>query len=203
MAEEVLANLVKNGFQARFAKYAADAKAMVLGMIPPGVPVGVGGSVTIRQLNLIEDLRQRGHEVYDHWQKGLSPKEIKEIMLKHLTSPFFLTSTNAITQEGKLVNIDNTGNRVAAMIFGPQHVIVVAGKNKIVANLDEAIHRIKERVAPVNAQRRQDKTPCAVTGKCEDCTSPHRLCRVTTILERKTRGVGTFSVIIVGEILGY
>ncbi len=203
MLAEVMANLSKNGFQASFAETAADAKDMVLGLISPGAPVGVGGSVTIRQLNLIEILRQRGHEVYDHWQKGLSPEEIHKIKLKHLTSPFFLTSTNAITQDGKLVNIDNTGNRVAAMIFGPQHVIVVASKNKIVASVDEALHRIKEQVAPVNARRRQDQTPCAATGKCEDCHSPHRLCRVTTVLERKTKGVGTFSVIIVKETLGY
>lgn len=203
MLAETMANLVKNGFQASFAETAVAAKAMVLGMIPPGTPVGVGGSVTIRQLWLIEALRQRGHEVYDHWQAGLSPEEIREIKLHHLTSPFFLTSSNAITQDGKLVNIDNTGNRVAAMIFGPQHVIVVAGKNKIVANVDEALKRIKEEVAPINAQRRQDRTPCAVTGKCEDCASPHRLCRVTAILERKTKGVGVFSVIIVGETLGY
>lgn len=203
MLDEVIQNLVKNGFQASFAETAAAAGQMVLGMIPPGVPVGVGGSVTIRQMNLIDILRERGHEVYDHWQDGLSRDQIKEIKLHHITSPFFLTSINAITRDGKLVNIDNTGNRVAAMIFGPEHVIAVAGKNKIVSGLEEALHRIKTEVAPVNANRRQDKTPCAVTGKCEDCNSPGRLCRVTTILERKTKGVGTFSVIIVGETLGY
>jgi L-lactate utilization protein LutB len=203
MLAEVMANLGKNGFQASFAENAIAAKAMVLEMIPAGVPVGVGGSVTIRQLDLIELLRRRGHEVYDHWQKGLSPEEIRAIKLHHLTAPVFLTSTNAITRDGKLVNIDNTGNRVAAMIFGPQHVIMVAGQNKIVANVDEALKRIKEKVAPVNARRRQDKTPCAVTGQCEDCSSPHRLCRVTSILERKTKGIETFSVIIVAESLGY
>jgi L-lactate utilization protein LutB len=203
MLAETMANLNKHGFQAKYVETAAEAKDMVLGLITPGAPVGVGGSVTIRQLNLIETLRQQGHEVHDHWQEGLSPEEVREIKLHHITSPFFLTSANAITQDGKLVNIDNTGNRVAAMIFGPRHVIMVASKNKIVASVDAALHRIKEQVAPVNAQRRQDKTPCAVTGKCEDCSSPHRLCRVTSILERKTKGVGTFSIIIVGETLGY
>ncbi len=203
LTAEVIANLIQNGFQAGFAETAASAREMVLGMISPGAPVGVGGSVTIRQLNLIETLRARGHEVYDHWKEGLSPEEIRETKLRHITSPFFLTSTNALTRDGKLVNIDNTGNRVAAMAFGPEHVIVVAGKNKIVAGLDEALDRIKTKVAPVNASRRQDKTPCAATGKCQDCKSPGRICRVTTILERKTKGVGTFSVIIVGETLGY
>ncbi len=196
-------NLIKNGFQARYVETGANAKALVLGMIPPGAPVGIGGSVTIRQLNFIETLRRQGHEVYDHWQEGLSPEEIREIKLHHVTSPVFLTSTNAITQDGKLVNIDNTGNRVAAMIFGPQQVVVVAGKQKIVADVDEALRRIKEIVTPLVAQRWRYNTPCAVTGKCEDCDSPHRLCRATTILERKTMGVGTFSVIIVGEALGY
>ncbi|MHB8068874.1 MAG: lactate utilization protein [Desulfobaccales bacterium] len=203
MLAEVMANLNKNGFQASLAETAVDAKEMVLGLIPPGAAVGVGGSVTIRQLHLIETLCGQGHEVHDHWQQGLSPEEIREIKLRQIASPVFLTSTNALTRDGKLVNIDNTGNRVAAMIFGPQHVIVVAGINKIVANLEEALRRIKEKVAPVNTRRRQDQTPCAVTGKCEDCHSPHRLCRVTTILERKTRGVGTFSVIMVKEDLGY
>ncbi len=203
LVAEVIKNLISNGFQAGFVETAADARDRVLGMIPPGVAVGVGGSVTIRELHLIEVLRERGHRVHDHWQEGLSPQEIKEVKLHHITSPVFLSSTNAITRDGKLVNIDNTGNRVAAMAFGPEHVIVVAGKNKIVASLDEALNRIKTKVAPVNASRRQDKTPCATTGKCQDCKSPGRICRVTTILERKTRGVGTFSVIIVGETLGY
>ena len=203
LVAEVIANLKKNGFQASFAETAAVARDMVLGMVPSGVPVGVGGSVTIRELHLIETLRKRGHKVYDHWQEGLSPEEIRETKLRHITSPVFLSSTNAITLDGRLVNIDNTGNRVAAMIFGPEHVIVVAGKNKIVSGLDEALNRIKTKVAPVNAFRRQDKTPCAATGKCQDCKSPGRICRVTMILERKTRGVGTFSVIIVGETLGY
>jgi L-lactate utilization protein LutB len=203
MLAEVMANLSKNGFQSSFAETGAQARDMILKLITPGARVGVGGSVTIRQMGLIETLRSQGHEVHDHWQKGLSPQEVKEIKLRQVTAPFFLTSTNAITQDGKLVNTDNTGNRVAAMIFGPQHVIVVASQNKIVANVDAALTRIKEQVAPVNAQRRQDKTPCAVTGKCEDCHSPHRLCRVTTILERKTKGVENFSVFIVGEVLGY
>lgn len=200
---EVVDNLNRNGFQACFVDTAAEAKEMVLRMIPPGAPVGVGGSVTIRQMNLIETLRDQGHEVYDHWQEGLRPDEIRAVKLKHILSPVFLTSTNAITRDGRLVNIDNTGNRVAAMVFGPEQVIVVAGRNKIVAGLDEALDRIKTEVAPVNTQRRQDKTPCAVTGQCQDCRSPDRICRVTAILERKTKGVGTFSVIIVGETLGY
>ena len=203
MLEKAMANLIKNGFQARYVENAAEATAMVLGKITPGASVGVGGSITIRQLNLIEILRQQGHKVYDHWQEGLSPDEIREMQWHNLTSQVFLASTNAITADGKLVNTDNTGNRVAAMIFGPQQVIVVAGKNKIVADVDAALQKIKEKVTQLVARRRQENTACAATGICEDCDGPHRLCRATTILERKTMGVGTFSVIIVGEPLGY
>ncbi len=200
---EVIANLSRNGFAALWVETAQAAREQVLGIIPAGAAVGVGGSVTIRELNLLEDLRRRGHPVYDHWQDGLTPEDIRTVKLKQITAPFFLTSTNAVTRDGRLVNIDNTGNRVAAMIFGPEHVIVVAGRNKIVATVDDALARIKSAVAPQNASRRKDKTPCAVTGRCEDCSSPGRLCRVTTILDRKTRGVGTFTVILVGQDLGY
>jgi hypothetical protein len=203
MLAKVVANLTKNGFAARLAHNAAEAKSLVLDLIPAGLPVGVGGSVTIRQMDLIETLRQRGHEVFDHWEAGLSLEQSKEVKLRQVGAPVFLASANAVTQDGKLVNIDNTGNRVAAMIFGPNQVIVVAGRNKIVDGLDEALLRIKMHVAPLNAKRRMDKTPCAKTGECQDCHSPDRTCRVTTILERKTRGVGTFSVIIVDEDMGY
>ena len=105
--------------------------------------------------------------------------------------------------DGKLINIDNTGNRVAAMIFGPEHVNAVVGKNKIVADVHEAVFRTKNHVAPANTKRRNDKTPCAADGKCHDCDSPDRLCRVTSILEKKTRGVAKFTVILVAEELGY
>ena len=203
MPIETIKRLNKNGFQASFAKTAAEARDMVLELIPPGVAVGIGGSVTIRQLDLIRLLRQQGHEVLDHWQEGLTPEQAKDIKRRHGSSPVFLTSTNAITRDGKLVNTDNTGNRVAAMIFGPAHVIIVAGKNKLVDGLDQALARIKTTVAPENAKRRQDKTPCAKTGECQDCDSPGRLCRATVILEKKTTGVGRFSVIIVDEPLGY
>jgi hypothetical protein len=120
-----------------------------------------------------------------------------------LTAEYFLTSTNALTQDGKLVNTDNTGNRVAAMIYGPRHVICVAGRNKVVDDLEAAFDRIKNKAAPMNTKRRQDKTPCVKTGKCEDCSSPARICRVTTILDRKTKGVDTFTVILVDQDLGF
>jgi NAD-dependent dihydropyrimidine dehydrogenase PreA subunit len=140
--------------------------------------------------------------VYDYWLPDGSPEERLRVCRKQISAPVFLTSVNAVTLDGKLVNIDNTGNRVAAMIFGPEHVIAVVGRNKIVADVHEAVFRIKNHVTPANVRRRNDTTPCAADGKCHDCDSPARLCRVTAILEKKTRGVGRFTVILVEEDLG-
>jgi len=194
--------LTQNGFEVLLVLNAAEARQAALDMIPAGVEVGLGGSLTIRALKLDEALRERGHEVHDHWLPGRSPEDHRRVLRKQISSPVFLTSVNAVTLDGKLVNIDNTGNRVAAMIFGPEHVIAVVGRNKIVTDVHEAVFRSKNYVAPVNTKRRDDKTPCAADGKCHDCDSPARLCRVTAILEKKTRGVGRFTVILSEEELG-
>lgn len=199
----LLAELRKNGMDATFVPTADEARAKVLEIIPSDVTVGIGGSVTIRQLGLIETLRERGNEVFDHWQSGLSKDERMATARKHVSADYFISSSNALTTDGKLVNTDNTGNRVSALIFGPQHVIVVVGTNKIVDDVEEGLKRIKQKAAPLNSQRRKDNTPCAKGKDCPDCNSPDRLCRVTSIIEKKTKGVGSFSVIIVGEELGY
>jgi L-lactate utilization protein LutB len=201
--DELLDKLRKNGMDASFVPAGEQARAKVLDMIPRHAKVGIGGSVTIRQLGLIETLLERGNEVFDHWRPGLSKDERLGVARRHLTADYFLSSSNALTMDGKLVNTDNTGNRVSALVFGPQHVIVVLGTNKIVENVDEGIKRVKETAAPLNCQRRNDETPCAKGKDCPDCDSPDRLCRVTSIIEKKTKGIDTLSVIIVGEELGY
>lgn len=199
----VLDKLQENGMNALFVPTAEDAKSKVLQMVPEDATVGIGGSVTIRQLGLIESLRGRGNTVHDHWESGLSKEQSMEVKRAHLSAEYFLSSSNALTMDGKLVNIDNTGNRVAALVFGPRHVIVVLGINKIVQDVEEGIRRVKERVAPLNCQRRGDRTPCAEGKNCQDCNSPDRICRVTSIIEKRSKGVESFSVIIVGEELGY
>ena len=201
--EELLDILQKNGMKARIVPTSAQARNDVLDMIPRNAKVGIGGSMTIRQLGLIEALRDRGNEVYDHWQSGLSKEERLAVARKHVSADYFVSSSNALTMDGKLVNTDNTGNRVSALIFGPQHVIVVVGTNKIVETVEEGMKRIKETAAPLNCQRRNDDTPCAKGKDCPDCNSPDRLCRVTSIIEKKTKGIRTLSVIIVREELGY
>jgi L-lactate utilization protein LutB len=201
MLTRVSEQLARNGFEVLIVPNAEEAGKAVLDMIPAGVDVGLGGSISIRALKLDEALRERGHAVHDHWLPR-SPEEQRVVLRRQITSPVFLTSVNAVTLDGKLVNIDNTGNRVAAMIFGPEHVIAVAGRNKIVTDVHAAVFRAKNHAAPFNTKRRNDNTPCAADGACHDCDSPARLCRVTAILERKTRGVGRFTVILVEEDLG-
>ena len=201
--EDLVQALRKNGMDATFLSTCEEAKTHILQLIPAHATVGIGGSVTIRQLNLIQDLRERGNEVYEHWQPGLSNEERKQAAWRALNAQYYLASSNALTKDGKLVNTDNTGNRVAAMVFGPSHVIIVVGTNKIVEDVADGIKRIKEKAAPFNCLRRKENTPCAETGRCQNCDSPSRLCRVTTIIEKKTRGVESLSVIIVGTELGY
>jgi L-lactate utilization protein LutB len=200
---ELMGSLENNGMHALFVPSAGEATTTILNMIPKGATVGIGGSVTIRQLELPEALMKRGNTVFEHWKPGLTPDERKNAARDAMEADYYLASSNAVTMDGKLVNTDNTGNRVAALVFGPKHVIVVVGTNKIVSGVDAAIKRIKQRAAPLNCQRRQENTPCAKGKECTDCNSPDRLCRVTSIIEKKTRGIEALWVIIVGQELGY
>ncbi len=194
--------LKENGFEAVYVSTKTDALKEVLNCVPKNALIGVGGSITVRELGIIDALSQRGHRIAEHWSSDLAPDERMDIRRQQLTSDVFLTSSNAITESGQLVNIDGAGNRVAAMIFGPKKVIVIAGVNKIVKNLKEALDRVNSVAAPMNAKRLNRKTPCAVTGKCTDCRSPERICNVTTIINRKLVRTD-ITIILVDEILGY
>jgi L-lactate utilization protein LutB len=197
--------LKKNGFTTHYFQDKKEAIEKIMSMIPNGVLVGLGGSVTLREMNLPKLLKDSGNTVADHWkarEEGASSEDVLKIRRQHINSEVFLTSTNAIAETGILVNIDGGGQRVAATIFGPKQVIVVAGINKIVKDLDEAIWRAKNIAGPINAKRLSRKTPCVTTGLCEDCESPERICNVTTIMHRKP-SVTSVTVILVGEKLGY
>jgi len=199
---QLIENLRKNGFEVLYAESREEAKEKILNLISPNDKVGVGGSITIRELGLIEALSQRGNVVVHHWRKGLSREEVGEVLKEELNSDVFLTSSNAVTMDGKLVNMDMTGNRVSAMIFGPNKAIVAVGINKIVEDVEGAIERIRKVAAPLNAKRIGAKTPCVKTGYCTDCDSPDRICRVTTIIEKKPSR-SDITVVLINEELGY
>jgi len=197
-----LERLRKNGMSAFYYPTAREAAEEILRQIPREATVGVGGSITIREMGIPEALIKRGQKVYDHWQE--KTKEARTAIGRlQQQSDYFLASTNALTLDGKLINVDASGNRVTSMIFGPTHVIVVAGINKIVLNLEAGLARLKKIAAPKNCQRRKDSTPCAQDLVCRDCESPGRLCRVTTIIERKPFGLEQLNVYLIGEELGY
>ena len=203
--ENTLSALERKGFDVQFYPTAEEALAGVLGMVPEGASVGLGGSVTLREMGLVDALEARGVEVANHWKagrEGASPEEIMAIRRAHINSDVFITSTNAVTETGELVNIDGTGQRVAAMIFGPKKVVVVAGVNKIAEDLEEGLWRTSNVAAPMNARRLHPKTPCAETGECSDCVAPGRICGITTIIHRRPRKT-PLTVVLVGEKLGY
>lgn len=177
---------------------AEEAKAAVLAIVGDK-SVGIGGSATVRDMKLAETLQANGNEVYWHW---LVAKEAKQAARdKALMADVYMCSSNALTTDGRLVNIDGTGNRAAGLIYGPHEVVVVVGKNKIVNTMDEAIERIKRDTCPTNARRLGLDTPCAKTDRCYDCRTAARMCNVTFILEAPTRPVKAFHVLIVKEDL--
>jgi L-lactate utilization protein LutB len=203
--ENTLNALERNGFDVKFYPTVEEALDGVLEMIPDGVKVGLGGSVTLREMGLVDALEKRDVHLANHWKsgkEGASPEEIMEIRRTHINSDIFITSTNAVTETGELVNIDGTGQRVAAMIFGPKKVIVVTGVNKITGDIEEGLWRASNIAAPMNARRIHPKTPCVETGECDDCLAPGRICNITTILHRRPRRT-PLTVVLVGEKLGY
>ena len=196
--------LKKRGFRAHYVETQAQAKEMILKEIPQGATVGVGGSVTVRGLGVLEELKAKGHKVLDHWEIPHSAVEDSFQMRRaQQTSDVFLTSSNAVTLEGQLVNTDGSGNRVNAMTFGPRKAIVVAGVNKIVPDLERALQRIKEIGVPMNSKRLQVNPPCIQAGKCVDCRVSQRACRITSIIEWKPPFFSDYLVIIIGEHLGF
>lgn len=199
MANAIYA-LTNKGFPVHHARTLADAKAIVLSLIGEEASVGFGGSVTIREMGLYESLKDAGHPVYWHWQNDV-PKP--EVFQKAACSDVYLTSSNAITADGCLVNIDGTGNRVGAMIAGPKQVIVVAGANKLVdGNTAQAIARIKTVACPQNARRLGLDTPCAALGRCDAANCRKSMCNVTSIIERPVGG-HKITVVLVDEEAGY
>jgi hypothetical protein len=194
-------NLKKHEFDARFLLTSEDAVRAVLDAIPEDAAVGSGGSWTLRQIGMYDALRARGNEVFAH-DPDMSPEEAMQTRHKALASPFYLSSSNAITLKGELVNVDGMGNRVAGLSFGPATVIVIAGYNKLVPDVDAALERIREVAAPANAARYNLDTPCVKKGQCQDCSKPTRICRVTTIISRRPL-VTDFKVFLVGESLGF
>ena len=180
--------LQKNGFAASILPSAKEAARFVAEEILPlteATLVGFGGSVTVVQSGLLDLIRAKsGITLLDTTDRSLSREQIIELRRQALLSDLFLSSSNAVTMDGKLLNLDMIGNRVGAMHFGPRKVALLVGRNKLCEDIDHARIRVKELASPMNTMRIGSKTPCVKTGRCSDCKSPERICNVWTVTEK-------------------
>jgi len=198
--------LTTNNFDVFIAENADEAKSIALEKIIPEISpksISWGGSMTFVATGLYDVLKSsKDFEVLDTYDKSLSPEEALERRRRALLVDLFITGTNAVTESGQLVNLDMFGNRVGAITFGPKHVIIFVGRNKIVPDLETAMFRIQNYAAPVNTMRLDKKTPCANTSFCADCKSPDRICNAWTITE-KSFPKKRIKVVLINKDLGF
>ena len=200
--EIVVENLKKNNFAVHVAENKEEGAQIVRSLIEKGATIGVGGSVTIDQLDILDGLEAEGHLIFNHNKAGLTPQQVLDFRRRELTCDVFLTSTNALTEKGEHVNIDGVGNRVAALTFGPKRVVVATGINKIVADVHAGIARIGSVAAPLNNKRLKKDMPCTKVGHCVDCQLPGRICNVTTITKKRPP-LTDIHIVLIKEELGY
>lgn len=199
--EKTLENLKKNRMNGYYAKDQAALMEILEGLCASKGTAAVGGSMTLKETGVLDWIRSN-FDFFDRYAQGLTKAETTEIFRKAFSADYFFTSTNALTEAGELVNIDGTGNRVAAMIFGPEKVIVIAGINKLVKDEAAAYARLNQYASPANCVRLNRKTPCAKTGYCMNCSSPDRICASYATLRWQTNP-DRVHVIVVNENLGY
>ena len=199
--KNLLDNLTKRGFKPKYFDNGKDAVDFVLNLIPTSASVGIGGSMTVKQLSLDNILFERGNTIYSH---ALVPDDKKDKVYQLAGSAdWYISSTNALSQQGDFVNIDGSANRISALAFGVKNVLYILGTNKISPDLQSAMDRVRNVAAPPNAKRLNRNTPCAKTGKCYYCNSPDCICNATLISHHPTRYQENVYVVIIGESLGY
>ena len=201
IGRKVCDTLMSRGFAAYYCSNKEEALAKALELIPEGSSVTWGGCKSAEEIGLIDAVLNGNYKALDR-NSAETPEERTAIMKQAFTCDVFLTGTNAITETGELVNIDGIGNRVAAMTYGPDTVIVIAGMNKLVPNVMDAANRARMVAAPINAQRFDIKTPCKIDGTCHDCNSPDSICSYI-VRTRRCKPEGRIKVILVGESLGF
>lgn len=208
--KKTIKNLEKNNIKTYFLESKKDVVPLIERMVAEGSTVAVGGSVTLSETGVLEHLRCGRYTFFDRYKEGLGADGVKEVFRKSFGVDTYVCSTNAITEEGELYNVDRTGNRVGAISYGPESVIIIAGVNKIVANIDEAVKRVKTISAPKNCKRLNCNTYCAQKGYCADvnggmgkgCDSKERIC-THYVVTSKQLNPDRIKVILVNEELGY
>ena len=193
-------NLKKRHFEAYYCENKAQALEKAMELIPDGVTIGWGGAMSAQQIGLFDALRNRNVTLLDR-DKAADAQERGALMKRSLMADVFLTGANALSLDGQMVNIDGNGNRVASIVYGPDSVIVIAGMNKVMDSLEQAVDRARTVAAPANAQRFNIATPCKAAGSCHNCTSPDCICN-QLLITRHCRPAGRIKFILVGEDLG-
>lgn len=197
----LLANLAERNINGIYVSNLADARDKVMELLPDSGTVGIGNSSTLKDMDISNFLRERGFTVLDKTYASTG-EEARELKRKALLADWYLSGSNAVSLDGRIVNIDHSGNRVAAMIYGPNKVIIIVGKNKIAPTLDEAVARARHHAAPLNAKRAKMNPPCTTTGNCVDCRHPQRVCNNLVVIEGQA-DPHRMTVIIVGEDHGF
>lgn len=199
-AETIIKALKKRGMEGHYCADSKSAVEYVLSLMPEGSTVTWGGTASAKESGLMDALKQAPLTLWD--RADVKPEDMKAFYRQAFCADFYLMSTNAITLDGQLVNIDGTGNRVAALSYGPDHVIVLAGMNKVAPDLESAIARVHTVAAPPNAIRLGLDTPCTKDGVCHNCFSPKKICNMLHV-QHFCRFPGRIHVVLVGESLGY
>jgi L-lactate utilization protein LutB len=202
--EDLKVALEDNNFEVHIARDTEEAGKIVKEILlrTGAKSIAWGGSMTFVQTGLYDELKNSpDYEVLDSFQKQRPPEEMFELRRRSLLADVFITGANGVTETGKLVNLDMTGNRVAGITFGPRNVIILAGRNKVVPDVEEAMLRVKNFAAPANAMRLDKKTPCVKTSVCEECRSPERICNTWTITE-KSYPKGRIKIVLINQDLG-
>lgn len=201
-AATIIKHLEERQMEGYYCKTAKEAVTLAASFLPQSATVSFGGSMTLEETGMLSFLREKEDLTLLDRSTAKSQEEVQEIYAKAFTADAYFMSTNAITTDGRLVNIDGTGNRVAALIWGPKQVILLAGMNKVCPTLEDAYRRVKNIASPPNCIRLNRKTPCAATGVCGDCLSPDCICS-QTVITRRSGIPGRIKVILIGENYGY
>lgn len=201
LADSIIEKFNKRGIEGYYCENAEDALLTAKRFLTPGCSISWGGSETLSEIGFFEELYASDYILYDR-NSATTPEEKSEIYSKIVTSDYYFMSSNAISLDGQLINIDGAGNRVACLITGPKNVIIIAGMNKIVTDVQTGIERVRNIAAPPNAVRLGYKTPCAELGRCANCLNDDCMC-CEIVITRKSRIPGRIKVILVGEELGF
>ena len=201
LANTIIKNMAKRNMEGYYCATSAEAVEKALSLMPEGSSVTWGGSMSIIECGLMNAVKTGKYEIIDR-DLAKTPQEVREMYAKQVMADYYLMSTNALTMNGELVNIDGRANRVSCLCWGPQNVIIIAGMNKVATDVEDAIKRARNIAAPANTVRLNRNTPCTQTGKCENCYSPDCICS-QLVVTRRSGVPNRIKVILVGEELGY